>query len=128
MLKKTLFLLFLAICDAKNNACKFYHDYPIMDISENCYKDLDFQVPVVRNSVKIYEKNWNNVFQPILAQRHGYGVETHFVTTVDGYILQIIRIFNKNELLQNKQPVVLEHGIILNSEAWFLAGQKSIGS
>lgn len=46
----------------------------------------------------------------------GYAVETHLVTTVDGYILQMLRIPAKRP---NSKAVFLQHGVI-DSDATFL--------
>jgi lysosomal acid lipase/cholesteryl ester hydrolase len=58
-----------------------------------------------------------------MIERVGYPAETHFVTTVDGYILQVHRI------PQPGGPVImLQHGSLSSSADWILMGlEKSIG-
>ncbi|XP_059483958.1 uncharacterized protein LOC132201649 [Neocloeon triangulifer] len=57
---------------------------------------------------------------PEMIVRRGYPAETHFVTTVDGYILQMHRI------PQPGKPVVfLQHGSLSSSADWLLMGPES---
>jgi pimeloyl-ACP methyl ester carboxylesterase len=55
-----------------------------------------------------------------LAQLNGYNVETHFVTTKDGYILTVFRIPGKvGEVWNGSKPVaILQHGLIDSSDTW----------
>jgi pimeloyl-ACP methyl ester carboxylesterase len=63
-----------------------------------------------------------------MIKRNGYGVESHDVTTDDGYILQIYRVISKQAgSNEKKQPVYLEHGILLDSDAWTFVGERSLG-
>ncbi|XP_044748386.1 lipase member K-like [Coccinella septempunctata] len=55
--------------------------------------------------------------------RWGKKVETHEITTYDGYILTLFRIVS-NE--QNASPVLLLHGIFMNSLALVNRGKKSL--
>ncbi|KAL4480400.1 hypothetical protein ABPG74_020916 [Tetrahymena malaccensis] len=52
----------------------------------------------------------------------GYPAENHYVTTSDGYILQIFRIQAKNtQIKQTGLPVVfLQHGLLDNSDTFFI--------
>jgi pimeloyl-ACP methyl ester carboxylesterase len=54
------------------------------------------------------------------AQLSGYVVETHYVTTKDGYILTVFRITGKLGEEENKvKPVaILQHGLIDSSDTW----------
>jgi hypothetical protein len=59
-------------------------------------------------------------FQPEMIARRGYPVETHFVTTIDGYVLQMHRI------PQPGKPVAyLQHGSLSSSADWILMGPES---
>lgn len=55
---------------------------------------------------------------------HGYPAETHFVETIDGYVLKVFRIpytpkLNKND----KRPaILLQHGLFSNSDCWLPTG------
>lgn len=59
--------------------------------------------------------------QAELIQSRGYQVETHLVTTDDGYILKMLRIPANNP---NSKAVFLQHGVI-DSDATFLITPKS---
>ncbi|XP_061401980.1 lipase 3-like [Musca vetustissima] len=56
---------------------------------------------------------------------NGYPSESHFVTTPDGYVLNLFRIPYSNKL-QNKDSyrpaVLLQHGMVSNSDAWLAGG------
>ncbi|CAB3373680.1 Hypothetical predicted protein [Cloeon dipterum] len=57
---------------------------------------------------------------PEMIARRGYPVETHFVTTADGYVLQMHRI------PQPGKPVAfLQHGSLSSSADWILMGPES---
>lgn len=59
---------------------------------------------------------------------NGYPVESHYVTTSDGYILNLHRIPNRKSGKINKKVVLLEHGILLSSIQWVLTGPgKALG-
>ncbi|XP_075145576.1 lipase 3-like [Haematobia irritans] len=56
---------------------------------------------------------------------HGYPVETHQITTEDGYIITMFRIPYSHKLgNQNEyRPIVLlQHGLYSSSDAWMLTG------
>lgn len=60
-----------------------------------------------------------------LVQTRGYVIESHFVTTADGYILNMFRIpQGKNEEKMSrfkestKPPVILQHGLLDSSFTW----------
>lgn len=59
-----------------------------------------------------------------MIKKYGYEAETHFVTTDDGYILELHRITGKSgEPDQKKKAVcLLQHGILSTSASWILAG------
>lgn len=54
--------------------------------------------------------------QAEIITHRGYAVETHFVTTEDGYILRMLRIPSK---IPNSKAVFLQHGVI-DSDVLFL--------
>jgi len=50
-----------------------------------------------------------------LIRRHGYGVEHHFVTTNDGYVLGLSRVLpttSEPDATRPRPPVILEHGLL----------------
>jgi lysosomal acid lipase/cholesteryl ester hydrolase len=54
-----------------------------------------------------------------LVQSRGYQIETHHVTTTDGYILTMFNIpYGKNSNTRNKYPVILQHGLLDSSYTW----------
>ncbi|KAH0818291.1 hypothetical protein GEV33_004500 [Tenebrio molitor] len=94
----------------ENNACSHLLDYRVKSISRNCYHNPDVGATT-----------------PEMIKRNGYGVESHDVTTDDGYILQIYRVISKQAgSNEKKQPVYLEHGILLDSDAWTFVGERSL--
>lgn len=60
--------------------------------------------------------------------QNGYQVATYYVTTQDGYLLEIFRIPSKpGDNRRNNQPILFEHGIFVDSGAWIFAGNKTLG-
>ncbi|CAD5223678.1 unnamed protein product [Bursaphelenchus okinawaensis] len=60
---------------------------------------------------------------PQIIRHWGYPVETHRVTTKDGYILELHRIpHGKNEQIHdpNKPVVFLQHGLLCTSSVWLM--------
>lgn len=51
---------------------------------------------------------------------NGYAYETHHVTTVDGYILELHRIPSTGG-----RPVILMHGLLDSSAAWVMSGRQN---
>lgn len=50
-----------------------------------------------------------------------YPVETHHVTTEDGYILTLFRIQKKNTVIRlGLKPIFLQHGLLDCSDTWLL--------
>jgi len=86
------------------------------DIGSNTVSSLEFHLIEFFSNLQI--------FKPAMIERRGYPVETHFVTTTDGYILQMHRI------PQPGKPVVyLMHGSLASSADWILMGpESSIGN
>ncbi|VVD01301.1 unnamed protein product [Leptidea sinapis] len=55
-----------------------------------------------------------------LANKYGYSSEEHTVVTEDGYLLKVFRIKNKKCEARVKQPpLLLMHGVLQSSDAWF---------
>ncbi|XP_073841152.1 lipase 3-like [Musca autumnalis] len=56
---------------------------------------------------------------------HGYPAESHFVTTPDGYVLNLFRIPYSHKL-QNQNSyrpaILLQHGLFSNSDCWLSGG------
>lgn len=49
----------------------------------------------------------------------GYTLETHFVTTSDGYILKVFRIPKLNtSKINNQNPLIFAHGLLDSSDSW----------
>lgn len=67
--------------------------------------------------------------QPEIVKRHGYASEEYQVTTEDGYILAVFRLYNKNLSKDKlKSPVFLQHGFAINSASFVNTGKKSLGT
>ncbi|KAF2901737.1 hypothetical protein ILUMI_04465 [Ignelater luminosus] len=97
----------------KNNVCKTFEDYYTdRDRNENCHYNPDGELTV-----------------PEIIKRWGYPVETHYVTTEDGYILTLFRIpyGKKSTLKQPGKPVLLQHGYKATSKCFISTGEKSLG-
>ncbi|XP_072380390.1 lipase 3-like [Diabrotica undecimpunctata] len=64
---------------------------------------------------------------PQIIARHGYPVETHIVTTSDGYLLTLHRIVGSKNGKKGQQPVLLQHGVLGSSADWILDGDTALG-
>jgi pimeloyl-ACP methyl ester carboxylesterase len=54
-----------------------------------------------------------------IVQERGYPIETHYVTTSDGYILTMFRIpYGKKSTISGGAPVILQHGLLDSSYTW----------
>ncbi|CAG7835976.1 unnamed protein product [Allacma fusca] len=65
---------------------------------------------------------------PELIRHFNYPVESHDVTTSDGYILTIFRIPYSNKTADPKvqrEPVLVQHGLVCSSDNWLLVGEES---
>lgn len=66
--------------------------------------------------------------QQELIESRGFKHETHFVTSEDGYILQLVRIVNPH--LQNSskklKPVLLHHGYPCSGAIWLIAANGNL--
>lgn len=94
------------------------------------FTSLLLALPLVVRSLSI--EDWRNVppdpdvgkDMTQIVKTRGYDIETHYVTTSDGYILTMFRIPNgKNgakigDSLRGKPPVLLQHGLLDSSFTW----------
>ncbi|GLG98544.1 Lipase [Gryllus bimaculatus] len=68
---------------------------------------------------------------PELITKYGYPVETHEVTTDDGYILTLFRIpYGRDSATKtaNPKPAYVQHGLLSSSDDWIIAGpDKAFG-
>ncbi|XP_074029899.1 lipase 3-like [Leptinotarsa decemlineata] len=65
---------------------------------------------------------------PELVASEGYAVESHYVHTPDGYILNVHRIPRGKTGKSNKKVIYLQHGILDSSTGWVLLGRdRSLG-
>ncbi|CAG9858471.1 unnamed protein product [Phyllotreta striolata] len=62
---------------------------------------------------------------PEMIADEGYPVETHHVTTSDGYILCLHRIPKGKNGESNKKVVFLQHGLLTTSSDWILFGPEA---
>jgi pimeloyl-ACP methyl ester carboxylesterase len=54
-----------------------------------------------------------------IVSEKGYVIETHYVTTSDGYILTMFRIpFGKKSSRLGGPPILLQHGLLDSSYTW----------
>ncbi|XP_063924458.1 lysosomal acid lipase/cholesteryl ester hydrolase-like [Zophobas morio] len=98
--------------NTKKNACTRFGDYPLKEHSPDCYENPN----VLSSTVKMIRQS-------------GYDVQEHDVVTGDGYKSRIFRIpVRDNDNRKNKQPVVLQHGVLVNSAVWTWAGNRSLAN
>lgn len=65
-----------------------------------------------------------------MVEKYGYLADERFVTTEDGYILSVHRVFGspKSPPSPNKSLVLLVHGMIASSDVWAMRGpRKDLG-
>ncbi|KAJ8985389.1 hypothetical protein NQ317_007546 [Molorchus minor] len=60
-----------------------------------------------------------------MVRSKGYDIESHYVTTTDGYILNIFRIPNGKNGESNGKIVFLQHGLLVSSIDW-VTTEKSL--
>ena len=55
-----------------------------------------------------------------IVQSRGYEIETHFVSTRDGYILTMFRIPHRQgvQMPKKRSPILLQHGLLDSSYTW----------
>ncbi|XP_072396727.1 lipase 3-like [Diabrotica undecimpunctata] len=69
-----------------------------------------------------------NKTTPEMIANAGYPVETHYVSTIDEYILCIHRIPSGKNGKKNNKVAYLQHGVLTSSSDWILFGPgKSLG-
>ncbi|XP_050297069.1 lipase 3-like isoform X3 [Anthonomus grandis grandis] len=64
-----------------------------------------------------------------LVKSNGYPIETHYVTTGDGYILRVHRIPSSPKMnASNGKVAFLQHGILCSAADWVITGsEKGLG-
>ncbi|XP_063924459.1 gastric triacylglycerol lipase-like [Zophobas morio] len=91
----------------ENNACPRLIDYPVKAFSSRCYVNPN----------------------PDMIKQNGYKCGTYKVVSEDGYTSLIFRVLPREDDGGGKgQPIILEHGIEINSAAWTWMGNRSLGS
>ncbi|KAJ3622053.1 hypothetical protein MTP99_002585 [Tenebrio molitor] len=99
-----------SLINSDNNACSHLDNYPIRAVSRNCYHNPDVRAPTLE-----------------MVERNGYKGKSHTVVTEDGHILTLFRV-TSNQARSNgkKQPIYMEHGILLDSDIWTFVGRRSL--
>ncbi|XP_017780742.1 PREDICTED: lipase 3-like [Nicrophorus vespilloides] len=92
-----------------DNVCSNLLDYATILVNNNCWYNPD-----------IYASP-----ESIIAN-HGYYLQTHTVTTEDGYILNMFRISKKPTFVAHRKVVFLHHGMAADSVQWITFGRRSI--
>lgn len=59
-----------------------------------------------------------------LVTSHGFELHDHWVTTDDGYIVNLVNLKPLNDTAGQKPVVLLAHGLADSSDAWLLNGRK----
>ncbi|XP_019879730.1 gastric triacylglycerol lipase [Aethina tumida] len=95
-----------------NNVCPTFDDYETIEINPKCSYNPDVS---------------GNITE--MVTHHGFNIESHTVTTWDGYILEIVRIpSSTNGTCDNsvpKQPMLFVNGIGRDARCWLLMGTRS---
>jgi lysosomal acid lipase/cholesteryl ester hydrolase len=55
-----------------------------------------------------------------LAEYWGYRTETHYVDTLDGFTLQLVRVLPSSSSSSSGLPVVLQHGLLDAASTWVI--------
>ena len=56
-----------------------------------------------------------------LIESRGFGIEKHYVTTDDGYILTVFRIIHPDISKEERgKPMILQHGLLSSSRDWLI--------
>ncbi|XP_063924317.1 gastric triacylglycerol lipase-like [Zophobas morio] len=92
----------------ENNACSSLKYYPVKAFSSHCYVN-----PNVLAST------------PEMIKLNGYKYGTYKVVSEDGYTSLIFRVL-PHDGGRNRQPVILEHGVQVNSAVWTWMGNRSL--
>lgn len=104
--------------------CKLIHYLFILPFRLfNYLSDYYTRIILINKETK-YSKIINAVDIHEICYHFGYKVENHVLTTRDGYILTIHRIY-KEKIIANKPIVYLHHGLITNSEIFVLGETAS---
>ncbi|KAL9693307.1 hypothetical protein quinque_012592 [Culex quinquefasciatus] len=83
------------------------------------------------NELELMERtdNWFKVddedadmLVPELISKYGYKVESHSVTTEDGYVLKMFRILPREQPTMKKLPVLMVHGLLGSSADFVISG------
>lgn len=59
-----------------------------------------------------------------LVEFHGYQFEKYIVTTKDGYILELHRLYK--EKIADQPVIFMQHGLFASSESYILNGEQSV--
>ena len=110
----------------ENNACSSLKYYPVKAFSSHCYVNPNVLASTVLSiTIKIL-KCYNKAFQPEMIKLNGYKYGTYKVVSEDGYTSLIFRVL-PHDGGRNRQPVILEHGVQVNSAVWTWMGNRSLG-
>ena len=62
-----------------------------------------------------------------IVERANLVFEDHDITTYDGYILRMHRVYMKNQPDYKGPPVMLQHGLVSSSEIFLTNADESLG-
>ena len=112
MSMRSYLMLFMGILVVRGlRYSDFVKDYKIIDENYHFYDEIE-----TKNKSKDDD---DGLIMTELVQKRGYTINTHYVTTADGYILTIFNIPEGKNKTTNKKPVVLlQHGLFDSSYTW----------
>ncbi|CAH1104918.1 unnamed protein product [Psylliodes chrysocephalus] len=110
LLLNLVFLVVISAKVVKNNVCTTFRGYGNIQNDQNCFYNPDLDSTPSQ-----------------IAEGHGYALETHTTTTQDGYIISMFRLKRNSAQKKFGQPVILQHGIIVDGLSWMISGNNSLG-
>lgn len=90
----------------------FVKDYKVIDENYHFYDEIEMKMKSKDDD--------DGLTMTELVQKRGYTINTHYVTTADGYILTIFNIpeGKENKTTTKKPVVLLQHGLFDSSYTW----------
>lgn len=113
---------------SSNNNVVIMSKTTIVDLPDELKDEIEMTVVSTFSLHKISLKYCSK--QSEIISKYNYPVETHTVTTADGYILTLHRITgSKSNRNATKGAVLVMHGLVASSADWIISGpQQGFGT